>query len=215
MNRSIILLALAALSSIAASMPLQAAESVYTETKLDKCENLLPNPEQIDIDMGVASYKCAGYKDYPFYFDEGDVRQSTYFGYLSDDILEGGGETFAVFNHIGDKIEWRLDDKGVPHATILRYILEHQNPETTNLDKAFYGQVLVVSRVGQPGDMTGCVTAYVDALENKDANELARKLADEQAPNFPCGKEKPVFHGKVGGKISEPQYVYPDLSEAN
>ena len=78
-----------------------------------------------------------------------------------------------------------------------------------------YGQVLVVSRVGQPQDRTGCVTAYVDALENKDANELARKLADEQAPIFPCGKEKPVFHGKVGSKVSEPQYVYPDLSEAN
>ena len=70
-------------------------------------------------------------------------------------------------------------------------------------------------QTGQPEDMTGCVTAYVDALENKDANELARKLADEQAPNFPCGKQKPVFHGKVGSKISEPQYVYPDLSEAN
>lgn len=213
MNRFVIPFALAAL--VAVPLSAQAAESVYTDTKLDKCENLIPNPEQIDIDMGVASYKCAGYKDYPFYFDEGDVRQSTYFGYLSDRILEGAGETFAVFNHIGDRIEWRLDDKGVPRATILRYIMEHQNPKTFELDKAFYGQVLVISRVGQPEDMTGCVTAYVDALENKDANELARKLADEQAPNFPCGKEKPVFHGKVGDKISEPAYNYPDLSAAN
>jgi hypothetical protein len=212
MHRLIVTL-LAALASMAAPLSAGAAESVYTDTRLDKCENLIPNPEQIDIDMGVASYRCDGYKGYPFYFDENDVRQSTYFGYLSDEILAGAGETFAVFNHIGDKIEWRLDDKGVPRATILRYILEHQNPETTNLDKAFYGQVLVVSRVGQPDDMTGCVTAYVDALENKDANELARKLADEQAPNFACGKEKPVFHGKVGAKVSEPQYNYPKLSE--
>ena len=209
------LLALPALALLGPGAPVRAAESVYTDTKLDKCENLLPNPEQIDIDMGVASFKCAGYKGYPFYFSEGDVRQSTYFGYLSDDILEGAGETFAVFNHIGETIEWRLDDKGVPRATILRYIMENQNPKTWELDKAFYGQVLVVSRVGQPQDRTGCVTAYVDALENKDANELARKLADEQAPIFPCGKEKPVFHGKVGSKVSEPQYVYPDLSEAN
>ena len=201
---------LAAFALMAAPIPAGAAESVYTDTRLDKCENLIPNPEQIDIDMGVASYLCDGYKDYAFHFDENDVRQSIYFGYLSDEILTGAGETFAVFNHIGDKIEWRLDDKGVPRATILRYILEHQNPETTNLDKAFYGQVLVVSRVGQPDDMTGCVTAYVDALENKDANELARKLADEQAPNFPCGKEKPVFHGNRGDKASEPVYNYPE-----
>ena len=214
MTRKLNCLALAALFSIAAFAPLQAADSVYTDTRLDKCENLKPNPEQIDIDMGVASYRCDGYRGYPFYFDENDVRQSTYFGYLSDAILTGAGETFAVFNHIGDRIEWRLDDKGIPRATILRYIMEHQNPETTELDKAFYGQVLVISRVGQPDDMTGCVTAYVDALENKDANERARRLADEQAPNFPCGKERPVFHGKVGKKISEPVYNYPDLTAA-
>lgn len=212
MNRSLIPLTVIAL--LAAPLSLHAGQSVYTNTKLDACEDLVTDPSQIEQDMGVASYKCAGYKDYPFWFDEEDVRQSTYFGYLSDDILRAAGETFAVFNHIGDKIEWRLDDKGVPRATILRYFMEHQNPETTELDKAFYGQVLVVSRVGQPDDMTGCVTAYVDALENKNANELARKLADEQAPTFPCGKEKPVFHGKIGKKISEPLYNYPDLTDA-
>jgi hypothetical protein len=100
----------------------------------------------------------------------------------------------------------------VPRATILRYIMENPNPKTWELDKAFYGQVLVVSRVGQPDDMTGCVTAYVDALENENANEMARKLADEQAPTFPCGKEKPVFHGTRGDRASEPVYNYPDLT---
>ena len=214
MNRFVIPLALAALTAIAAPLPASAASSVYTETKLDKCEDLNPNPEQIDIDMGVASYVCDGYKDYAFYFDENDVRQSTYFGYLRDEILDGGGETFAVFNHVGDTIEWRLDDKGVPRSTILRYTMENMNPKTYDPDPALYGQVLVVSRVGQPDDMTGCVTAYVDAIANKDAEVLARKLADEQAPGFPCGRQKPVFHGKVGDRISEPAYNFPDLSEA-
>lgn len=211
MTRTLIPLALAAL--LAAPLAAQAAESVYTDTRLDACQDLNPNPDQLDIDMGVASYKCAGYKDYPFYFDENDVRQSTYFGHLSQAILDGAGETFEVFNHIGDKIEWRLDDKGVPRATILRYILENRNPETSEPDRAFYGQVLVISRVGQPDDRTGCVTAYVDALANADANQLARKLADEQAPRFPCGREKPVFHGKVGDRTSEPVYNYPDLED--
>lgn len=215
MNRFVIPLALAALAAIAAPQAAAAASSVYTDTRLDTCEDLIKDPSQIEQEMGVASYKCAGYKGYPFWFDEEDVRQSTYFGYLSEDILRAGGETFSAFNHIGDKIEWRLDDKGAPRATILRYFMEHQNPATTELDKAFYGQILVISRVGQPDDMTGCVTAYVDALENRDANELARKLADEQAPGFPCGKQKPVFHGEVGKKISEPVYNYPNLSEAN
>lgn len=211
-NRTVILLAVA--TALAAPLSVRAAESVYTDTKLDKCENLIPNPGQIEIDMGVASYKCPGYKGYPFYFDEEDVRQSVHFGYLSERILVGAGETFAVFNHIGETIEWRLDDKGTPRATILRYTMENQNPKTFELDKAFYGQVLVVSRIGQPDDMTGCVTAYVDALENEDAEGLARRLADEQAPSFPCGRQKPVFHGRKGDKSSQPVYNYPDLGEA-
>jgi hypothetical protein len=213
MKYPIVPLALAAM--LAAPVGALAAESVYTDTRLDKCEDLMKDPTQIEQDMGIASYKCAGYKDYPFWFDEEDVRQSTYFGHLSDDIRKAAGETFAAFNHVGDKIEWRLDDKGVPRATILRYFMEHQNPKTTQLDRAFYGQILVVSRVGQPDDMTGCVTGYVDALENSNANELARKLADEQAPRFRCGQEKPVFHGKVGSKISEPVYNFPELTDAN
>ena len=96
----------------------------------------------------------------------------------------------------------------MPRATILRY--HTQNPMTDEPDAEHEGQVLVISRVGQPDDRTGCVTAYVDALENREANEMARKLADEQAPTFPCGMEKPVFHGKRGYKTSEPVYNYPE-----
>jgi hypothetical protein len=213
MPRLLVAFALAA-TVFAVPLPAVSGESVYTDASIDRCENLLTNPDQVDIDMGTISVKCAGYKGYPFYFDESDVRQSTHFGHLSDDILRAAGETFAVFNHIGDRIEWRVDARGVPRATILRYILENPNPETSQPDKAFYGQVLVVSRVGQPDDLTGCVTAYVDALANPDANEMARKLADEQAPTFSCGREQPVFHGKVGDRSSEPVYNFPDLSQA-
>ena len=212
MNRFTLSLALTAL--LGAPLSAAAASSVYTDTATDRCENLMPNPSQEDIDLGVAAFKCLGYKGYAYHFSENDVRQSTYFGYLSKEILDKAGETFEVFNHVGDKIEWRLDDRGVPRATILRYTMENMNPKTFEADKAFYGQVLVVSRVGQPDDRTGCVVAYVDALANKDANAMARKLADTLAPSFPCGKQKPVFHGKVGDKVSEPVYNFPDLTEA-
>ena len=205
---------LPALILLCLSAPAQAASSVYTDAAIDKgCENVgTPAPE--DADMGNVSLKCRGYQDYAFYFNAYDNRESTYFGHLSKEILDSAGETFEMFNYIGGKIEWRLDDEGVPRATILRYRLQNLNPETYEPDKAHEGQVLVISRVGQPGDMTGCVTAYVDALENKDANELARKLADEQAPDFPCGKKKPVFHGKIGSKVGEPVYNYPEPNEA-
>jgi hypothetical protein len=195
-------------------MPALAASSVYTTATTDTgCETMkTPTPE--DVDMGAASLKCLGYKDYPLYYNTYDGRTSTYFGHLSQAILDGAGETFEVFNYIdnGDRIEWRLDDKGVPRATILRYHTQNLNPVSYEPDAEHEGQVLVISRVGQPDDRTGCVTAYIDALENKDANEMARKLADEQAPAFPCGKEQPVFHGRRGDKASEPVYNYPDLS---
>lgn len=190
--------------------PVHAASSVYTEFSVDKgCENA-ETPDPDDEITGDLSLKCKGYKDYAFYFKAIDARESASFGYLSPEIVEGAYESFMIFNDIGDKIEWRLDDKGVPRAAILRYTIRNINPNTTEPNESFYGQVLVISRVGQPDDMTGCVTAYVDALENKDANELARKLADEQAPNFACGKEKPDFHGKKGDKVSAPVNNYPE-----
>lgn len=215
MTRHAILPLIAVLLGAVAPLPAGAAESVYTGTSRDRCENLLENPDQVAIDMGTVSMRCPGYKGYAFYFSEYDVRQSTYFGHLSQRILDAAGETFDRFNHIGDTIEWRLDGKGVPRATILRYTIENLNPKTYDPDPSLYGQVLVVSRVGQPDDMTGCVTAYVDALANRDANLLARRLADEQAPRFACGKDKPVFHGKVGDRAGEPVYNYPALGEAN
>jgi hypothetical protein len=202
------------LALLGAGMPAYAAESIYTDASTDKgCDNVgTPAPE--DVDMGNVSLKCRGYKDYPFYFNAYDNRESTYFGHLKPEILDAAGETFETFNYIGKKIEWRLDDKGVPRATILRYSIQNLNPQTSEPDEGHEGQVLVVSRVGQPDDQIGCVTAYVDALENPDANELARKLADEQAPDFPCGEQEPKFHGKTGKFAGFPVYNYPDLKAA-
>jgi len=38
----------------------------------------------------------------------------------------------------------------------------------------------------------------VDAVANPDANALARKIADENARTFKCGKDKRIVVGKVG-----------------
>jgi len=50
----------------------------------------------------------------------------------------------------------------------------------------------VVTRLA-PG--ATCQIAYVDALANPDANELARKVADEKAAGFDCENE-PEYVGK-------------------
>lgn len=74
MNRTLVPLVFAAL--LAAPLSPAAAESIYTDAGTGQCENLLKNPDQVDIDMGTISVKCAGYKGYPFYFSEYDGRQA-------------------------------------------------------------------------------------------------------------------------------------------
>ena len=51
------------------------------------------------------------------------------------------------------------------------------------------GRVLVVTRLGRGGT---CHVGYVDG-RSKDANEHARKLADEHARTFKCGKDKAEY----------------------
>jgi hypothetical protein len=189
------------------AMPANAAESVYTDVDTDHCKTL----SEADPDEGgdFISLRCKGYKSYPLYFREGDLRQSVYFGHLSQEIIDSANETFGPFNHIGKKVEWRLDAKGRPFAAILRFHIENGNPDTGMPDKAHEGQVLVVSRVGQPEDETGCVVAYVDALANPKPNEMAREIADREAAQFVCGRDRARYHGIKGEKAGEPAYVFP------
>ena len=60
-------------------------------------------------------------------------------------------------------------------------------------DRKSSGRVLVVTRLN-PGGV--CHIGYVDARANPDANEIARKLADEKARSFVCEKNKAEWHGK-------------------
>ena len=79
------------------------------------------------------------------------------------------------------------DGKERPFATILRWNLvtaEDQEKATGPIKPS--GRVLVVTRLGPGGT---CHVGYVDG-RSKDANEHARKIADERARTFKCGKDK-------------------------
>ena len=89
-----------------------------------------------------------------------------------------GRETIPGFNDVyRGTIEWRLersrDGKLKPFATILRW-----NIMTSPDDRQTSGRRLVITKLG-PGGV--CHVGYVDARASPDANELARKLADEKA----------------------------------
>jgi len=95
-------------------------------------------------------------------------------------------------------VEWRIEKdakgKARPFATILRWnaVTPDDRDKATGPIKST-GRVLVVTRLG-PGGV--CHVGYVDAKANPDANELARKLADEHARAFRCGKDKRIISGK-------------------
>ena len=203
-----VLIALGISTLWAAAAPSLAAESAYTDVDLDHCQTL--DKPAAGEPGDFISMRCKGYKTYPLYFKEADLRQSVFYGFLDQQIIDNASESFAPFNHIGKKVEWRLDETGKPYAAILRFHIENSNPDTGIPDKQSAGQVLVISRVGQPDDRRGCVVGYVDALANPDPNQRARQVADEMAAGFVCGKDEPVFHGMKGEKSGETSRYFPD-----
>jgi hypothetical protein len=99
-------------------------------------------------------------------------------------------QTFAAFNEVTPRIEWRIETQGgrsAPFATIHRWAVDGAEGERT--------EVLVVSKVGQLEGRQGCTVGLVAASGYPEANEVARKLADERARGFACGTDKPVEIG--------------------
>lgn len=180
-----------------------ANDSTYSDIDFDTCEKLQED------DLGVF-LKCNGLRDYPVHVKEGDLRQSVQFGPVSNLWLDDSFETFGPFNSTGTKIEWRLGRDGLPFATILRWFISNPDPDTGIPEKSSEGQVLVISRVAQPGDGASCVVGYVDALANASANTLARETADRLAPGFICGTDTPEYHGKRGERAGEPSRSLPE-----
>lgn len=155
----------------------QQIESSYTDVDLDQCTVMASD------DMG-STWACSGLKGMPVMIAEGDLRMFVSYGLKSTEE-KAAQQTLAPFNHLGPTIEWRVSNaegQWKPFATILRYFVQREAGEPE-------GQVLVVTRIATGAT---CHVAYVDALANPDANELARKTADELAPDFDCAKEPEI-----------------------
>ena len=123
----------------------------------------------------------------PVMVQEGDLRFSISYGF-EPKKNSVGFQTLPPFNNLGSKLEWRLSNaRGYffPVATIVRY---HTADAETGENK---GQVLVVSQIK---DGNSCHIAYVDALANEDANDLARAAADK-AGQFDCARDEPEVIG--------------------
>jgi hypothetical protein len=91
---------------------------------------------------------------------------------------------FGPFNSSHATVEWRALD-GKPFAIIQRWHLDDNADEDKN-GRPTAKPMLVVTRLS-PGPV--CHVAYVDVKASPDADELARKAADEFARGFNCGKD--------------------------
>lgn len=173
----------------AACGPLAAAEisSVYTDLDLDKgCSTFSLNEEGGEF----ANLACNGWGGYPVLIYSGDLRESIFYGFPPSG--NPVWESFNGFNSSGPKIEWRLEkdgDRTVPFATIHRWKISDSDDGTKTTE------VLVVEKVGQVDARDGCAVGLVLATGNPKANEMARKIADEQARDFACGADERVIVG--------------------
>jgi hypothetical protein len=165
--------------------------SAYTDIDAEKDCTTFASAAEGEGDW--ANLVCSGYRGYPVLIYSADLRESVFYGFPPDGDLAPAWESFSAFNSTGARIEWRIDtDNGrsVPFAAIHRWFVS-ADPE--NPDKQI--EVLVVEKVGQMHERDGCAVGLVLATGNPEANEAARKLADERARNFTCGVDKPVIVG--------------------
>jgi hypothetical protein len=174
----------------------QTIESVYTQVDAGTC----PHSKSAGIEA-YGSWRCTGHEGMRVLLSAGDQRMFVSFG--PNAAAEPAAEqTFPAFNNVyKGTIEWRLEKQpgGTPRAfaTILRWNVKLENDEREST-----GRVLVVTRLG-PGGV--CHVGYVDARANPNANELARRIADENARTFQCGKDRKIVLGTVGPGLAMPE----------
>ena len=172
--------------------------SAYMDINAEKDCTVFATAAEGDGDW--ANMVCSGFRGYPVIIYSADLRESVFYGFPPAGDLAPTWESFAAFNSSGPKIEWRIeteDGRAIPFAPIHRWSVS--DPE--NPDKQV--EVLVVSKVGQVAERDGCAVGLVAATGNPKANEMARKIADEQARDFACGADERVL---VSGDAPLPEF---------
>ncbi|MBK8456351.1 MAG: hypothetical protein IPL47_03900 [Phyllobacteriaceae bacterium] len=187
-------------AALIASTP-AAAEIASAYTDLDDKTPCATVDQAAEGDGDWAEIVCPGFMGFPVVISYGDARESVFYGFppQSDDKF-ANWESFGHFNSVGPKVEWRYEKNGdltLPFATIHRWFVSQEDDSTKNTE------VLVIEKVGSLAERDGCRVGYVVATGDPQANEKARKIADEQARTFSCAGDEPVIIAD-GGELPEP-----------
>ncbi|HEY0851720.1 MAG TPA: hypothetical protein VGD96_17535 [Bradyrhizobium sp.] len=197
---SIVTIALTTLTLFAASAALilqsnaETIGSSYTSTAPRDCRVTSASNGVDDSTIRV----CPGKNGLIVLIAEDDLRETVSIGRTRlGAAREPAAQTwFGPFNSTTNTVEWRAAN-GRPYAIIQRWhIADNSDPDKDG--RPIAKPMLAVTRL-PPGPV--CHVAYVDVQANPNANELARKAADELARNFKCGKDKVKTIGNSGRAV--------------
>src|SRR6185295_1576506 len=141
---------------------------------------------------------CPGKNGLIVLISEDDLRESVSVGRnrLGASREPAARTSFGPFNSTTNTVEWRAAN-GRPYAIIQSWhIADNADPDKSG--RPIAKPMLAVTRLS-PGPV--CHVAYVDVQANPDANELARKAADDLARNFKCGKDEVKIVGQSGRSV--------------
>jgi hypothetical protein len=141
---------------------------------------------------------CPGKAGLVVVISEDDLRESVSVGRdrVAADEEPAAEASFGPFNSTTNTVEWRALD-GKPFAIIQRWHIA-DNSEQDKEGRPVTRAMLAVTRL-PPGAV--CHVAYIDVKANPNANELARKAADETARGFRCGQDQVKVVGESGRAV--------------
>ncbi|MBR0744825.1 hypothetical protein JQ582_12875 [Bradyrhizobium japonicum] len=172
----------------------QSMGSTYSSTAPKDCRQI-GKPSELD---GSTMRVCPGKNGLIVLIAEDDLREIVSVGRNRKAAAEEPAAKvwFAPFNSSEATVEWRSAG-AKPFAMIQRWhIADSTDPDKQGRPNT--KAMLVVTRL-PPGPV--CHVAYVDAIANPTANELARKAADDFARSFTCGKDEVKIMGNSGRAV--------------
>ncbi|KRP86278.1 hypothetical protein AOQ72_03540 [Bradyrhizobium yuanmingense] len=172
----------------------QSVASSYTSAAPKDCRQI-GKPSALD---GSSTRVCPGKDGLIVLIAEDDLREIVSVGRNRKAASEEPAANlwFAPFNSSETTIEWRAAG-AKPFAIIQRWhIADNSDPDKQGRPNT--KAMLVVTRL-PPGPV--CHVAYVDGIANPNANELARKAADDLARGFTCAKDEVKIIGTRGRAV--------------
>jgi hypothetical protein len=172
----------------------QTFSSFYTSTAPKDCR-VTSAGNGVD---GSTIRVCPGKAGFRVVITEDDLRESVSIGRTraAADKEPAAEASFGPFNSTTNTVEWRAAD-GEPFAIIQRWHIADNSDEGKD-GRPIAKPLLAVTRLA-PGQV--CHVAYIDVKANPNANELARKAADETARGFKCGKDAVKVIGASGRAV--------------